>query len=127
MTVWIVHPLRAKNGDMDMTSAENFGRLEYINRRYVYGDELKEFTDPRLRTVGNVIPIQFERNLRDAAFRFNPKSDYLLIGGDHLQLLSLVAMLSQRHKSFSVLRYDRNIDDYIPVRLYSDIASVDQV
>jgi hypothetical protein len=122
MTVWVAHPLRIKNGNMDMTSAEKFGKLEYINRRYVYGDELREFVDPVHDTSSNVIPVQFERNLLDAAFKFDPKGDYLLIAGDHLQLLSLVAMLAQRHGSFSVLRYDRNIDDYVPVRLYSDIA-----
>jgi len=118
MTVWVPHPTRDKDGvDRDLKPAAKFGEVRYINHRYIYSDELRGSA-----AEGQAIPAQFERHMFDAVVKFDAEQDYLLIAGDMLQLMTLSAMLSQRHGSFNVLRYDRNVDDYVPVRLYSDLA-----
>lgn len=101
----------------DISAALKFGQLRYVNRYYIHGDELEPCGE-----YGNTIPELYRRNIELAVRNFRPDTDYLLIAGDHLQLLALAAMLAGLFGSFMVLRYDRQLRDYIPVRLYSGLA-----
>lgn len=129
MTVFIVHPVND-----DLTQAKKFGEFRYINERYVYGDELEEqravymaayvkLSDLEEGIAATcpdkdwVTPETHRHNMMTAAYHFGPNDDYLLIAGDHLQLLHFTFMLAARYQFFRVLRYDRKISDYIPVRL----------
>lgn len=132
MTVYAVH-----NVDDNISPALKFGDIVYINRYYIHGDELEGVrhvpragvdATPGAKTSAGVasisrvdwtIPLGYSANMRRVAAGFNPDSDFLLIAGDHLQLLAMSALLANQHKTFMVLRYDRKIQDYIPVRLYS--------
>ena len=121
MTVFIVHPVRD-----DLSPALKFGGFRFINHRYINGDELvvngdKIPTFNEMPGVNWVIPTSFDRNMRNAALDFHPGTDYLLIAGDHLQLLAMTGVLFSWYPSFLVLRYDRRISEYIPVRLYSGL------
>lgn len=132
MTVFAVHEVSD-----DLSAAYKFGGLRYINKFYIHGDQL----EPVLRgTPTSVlydptatpeivdikrdwgIPRGYRMNMDRTAAVFNPVTDYLLIAGDHLQLLAMTAILSSWFDSFMVLRYDRKISDYIPVRLYSGLV-----
>lgn len=99
--VFVVHPTPQN----DLKPAENFGELEYINRRYVYGDEIDE----------GMLPSDVADRLVDAVRRFRPDLDYLLIAGDHLQIVTIAAYLARAHKRYQVLRFDREAGGYIPV------------
>ena len=123
MTVWVVHPVRD-----DISGALRFGDFKFITGGYVYGD-LLESTDDLAETglagsssPWNYLPRSFQDALEFAARRFHPDTDYLLIVGDHLQFAALTMMLGQLHRSFMVLRYDRKLDDYIPVLLRSNLV-----
>jgi len=94
----------AKKPRQDLTPAENFGELVFINSRYVYGDEMEEG-----------IPKQFRDRLVEAVRKFRPEDDFMLITGDHLQVVTLAALLARAHKRFRVLRYDRQLRGYLPV------------
>lgn len=111
-TVWAVHDVRD-----DISPALGFGPIRFINDRYVNGDELEQ--DP----AGWVLPHMFRRRMHDAATEFNPNDDYLLIAGDHLQLLAFTAILFGRFNSIFVLRYDRRLGEYIPIQLNSGIVN----
>lgn len=119
MTVFVVHPVRD-----DISKALRFGSFAFITGGYVYGDLLELDPGESWSTIQDWrLPASFRDSLRHAAIHaFNPAADYLLIAGDHLQLLAFTAYLSCNYESFMVLRYDRKLDDYIPVRLYSDLA-----
>lgn len=135
MAVYVVHPVSD-----DISRALKFGELRYINKRYVYGDELEQVRhtpqagvldfDPTIRIPESVtyhynwtVPFEMQRKLVDAARVFNAETDYLLIAGDHLQLLVMTAALARvYHRGFMVLRYDRKISDYIPVRVYPHLV-----
>lgn len=110
-TVWAVHDVRD-----DISPALGFGPIRFINDRYVNGDELEQ------DELGWCIPHMFRRRMHDAATKFNPDHDYLLIAGDHLQLLAFTAILFGQFNSIFVLRYDRRMNEYIPVRLHSGIV-----
>lgn len=99
--VYAVHKVRE-----DLSQAENFGELIYINRRYVFGDEIEQ-----------TLPRTFLQRLAHAAAQFRPADDFLLIAGDHLQLMVMCSMLSGLHRQFRVLRYDRIAKGYFPVLL----------
>ena len=118
MTVWVVHPVRD-----DVSKALRFGNLAFITGGYVYGDLLEEGFSPNYDGPDYTLPRSFRDSLRHVAVHsFAPATDYLLIAGDHLQLLALTAYLSVIYPSFMVLRYDRKLDDYIPVRLHSGLV-----
>lgn len=102
--VWVV-----SNVADDIAAAGEFGELTYINHRYVYPDELVGMT--------NRLPTQFLFNLRDAAKRFNPLFDYVLLAGDNVQTVTLVSMLAVRLPYFRVLRWDRKVRAYIPIAI----------
>ncbi len=114
MTVFVGHEVRD-----DISPALKFGELRYINRFYIHGDELER------SQLGddNVIPTGYRLNIERAVADFRPETDYLLIAGDHLQLLAMTALLAGYFDWFRVLRYDRQLNDYIPVRLSSGIVS----
>lgn len=101
MTAYVVNPPNDK-----LTDALRFGEIKYINHKYVFGDEL---------TDDNSLPPSFLSHLRKCADEFNPDEDYLVIAGDHLQLVAFVAELSARYEDFRVLRWDRVQQAYIPV------------
>ena len=105
MTVWAVHPVKE-----DLSSANVFGEVRYINSRYVTADEL---------TTDKEIPDGFWSNLHKAAQEFDPYNDYMLIAGDHLQLVQFAALLSTELDSYNVLRYDRHAQGYYPVHIVS--------
>lgn len=90
-----------------MSPAENFGTLETINTRYVYGDEI----------VAEKLPARFFYNLEAAARKFNTDEDYVLIGGDHVQFAFLMALVASQHGEVRVLRWDRMARGYVPVML----------
>lgn len=133
MTVFAVHETRD-----DITPARKFGGVVYINKFYIHGDELEvgrqiatssvtsfdSNNAPELVTMANdwVIPTGYRLNMERAALSFDPTRDFLLISGDHLQLLAFTAILTARHGTFMVLRYDRQLNDYIPVRLHSGLV-----
>lgn len=93
----------------DITKAKAFGDVRNINYRYVFGDEIEN----------EMIPASVVRQMQRCADQFNPGEDYLLIAGDHLQLVAFAAMLSVRHGRFRVLRWDRKAEGYLPVWVHS--------
>lgn len=113
MTVWVVHEVRD-----DLSPAASFGQLRYINHRYINGDELEQSGSDWTLTL----PAAFDRHIRDAALEFKASTDYLLIAGDHLQLLAFMAALLVWNNSVCVLRYDRRLNEYIPIWVHSSIV-----
>lgn len=105
MTVFLVCPLSTP--DTDLSPTEQFGNLETINTRFVYGDEI----------VDEKLPQGFVYNLEHAANRFKPREDYVLIGGDHVQFAFLVAVLAAQHGEVRILRWDRMARGYVPITL----------
>lgn len=104
MTVWVVHPVKE-----DLSAALQYGDIQYINGRYVNADELQ--ADGRL-------PQGFLDNMRRVAEEFKPHKDYLLIAGDHLQLIQMAATLTGIWgRGWHVLRYDRQAKGYYPVKM----------
>ncbi len=135
MTVFIVHELDNKALRDNLEPARKFGEFRYVNRYYIHGDELEvssyiiphaalidipEFVEHRRDYT---IPMLYYTNMRLAAEAFDPAVDFLLIVGDHLQIIALSAILAARYESFMVLRYDRKISDYVPVRLHSGLRT----
>lgn len=102
--VWVV-----SNVADDISSAAEFGQLTPINSRYIYPDELVG--------VNNRLPDSFLFNLRKAVREFNPQTDYLLLAGDNVQTVMMVAMLAVQHSFFRVLRWDRKVQSYIPIAM----------
>lgn len=102
MTVFLVHPVRD-----DVSDAQRFGKIDTINRSYIYGDQIDDGCIPE--------PVQWD--LQAALMRFDPLTDYLLIAGDHVQLVLLSALLGRKHKEFQVLRWERQANAYMPVRI----------
>ncbi len=101
MSVFVVHSVPT----IDITAALAYGDLKYVNSRYVYADELVE----------DQIPAPFVTKIAKAATEFVPASDFLLIAGDHLQLIALSSLLAIKHSKYRVLRYDREAKGYFPV------------
>jgi len=115
VTVFAVHEIK-----YDVAPARKFGDIQYVNKFYIHGDELENVDGD------NYVPRGWQANLERCVGRFNPDEDYLLIIGDDLQLLALTGMLLQRHAFVRVLRWDRQLREYIPIRLGSGIASTRQ-
>lgn len=104
MTVYAAHELSSK---VDVSAAAVYGDIHYINHRYIYADELK----------GDKPPKGFDENIRRIAEGFIPRKDYLLIAGDHLQIVMLASALTEMHTGFYVLRYEREAKGYVPVMI----------
>lgn len=111
MTVWAVHETKDS-----ISPARKFGDIVYINQFYIHGDELERNDDH------NLIPTGYRVNMERAINAFAPRCDYLLISGDHLQLLAMTGLLAGRFEWFDVLRWDRQLREYIPVRLHSGLV-----
>lgn len=105
MTVYMVNMPEEKR--LDLSAALLYGDVRYVNHKYVFGDEID---DERL-------PPAFVQNMERCVDEFDPDCDYLLIAGDHLQLVAFTAMLAAKFSYFKVLRYDRHERAYIPVRI----------
>lgn len=101
--VWVVHPVHG----VDISPASEWGTVRYINSRYVYPDELDN---------SNNIPRDFHDRLEEAACAFK-EGDSLVMIGDHVQVVTLVYKLASKGKSFPMLRYDRQVERYVPVRI----------
>lgn len=101
MTVFLVNSIKD-----NVTRALSFGEIRHVNIRYVYPDEID--TNDRM-------PADFTDAMTKACEDFDPRHDYLLIAGDHLQLVAFSAMLGVRHRSFRALRWDRQAEGYVPV------------
>lgn len=93
----------------DISKAEAFGDIKNINYRYVFGDEIEH----------EQIPMPVLKQMQRCADEFDPDEDFLLIAGDHLQLIAFAAMLAARHNYFRVLRWDRKAEGYLPVQINS--------
>lgn len=104
MAVYVTHEL---SSSIDISSAEVYGDVMYVNHRYIYADEVKQDRPPK----------GFLENTQRAANNFNPKKDYLLIAGDNLQLVMMVSALTEAHSGFYVLRYEREAKGYLPVMI----------
>lgn len=103
MAVLAVHPITEK----DLSAALIYGEIKYINHRYVFADELD----------GDDVPQSFVSKMEKSVDDFDPDHDFLLIAGDHLQLLYMSALLADRWGSYRVLRYDRKAGGYIAIRI----------
>lgn len=101
--VWCVHPV-----ELDISQALTWGNIQYINDRYIYGDQLKK---------NEGIPEGFLQRMNKAVEAFNPTSDYLLIIGDHVQLIAVTHLLTIKCQSFRILRYDRKSNGYFVVKI----------
>lgn len=108
--VFAVHPVNNKS--IDLKTAEQHGNIRYINARYVYGDE-----------IGNdgSLPKDIAANIERCVMEFDIDHDYLLIAGDHLQVMVMSALLGARYPYFKILRYDREAEGYWPVRVNCSI------
>lgn len=86
---------------------ERWGEVRAINTRYVYADDL----------IGddNRMPPQFASKMAVAAAHFNPKQDYLVLMGDHLQVAAFAAELGSVYPCFRVLRWSARERAYYPV------------
>lgn len=115
MTVFVVN-----NPKVDIAPALQYGELRYINRFFIHGDELESGFEPF--PLDWTIPADFKSKMEAAADAFNPDEDYLLIAGDHLQLVAFTAILFTRFRSILVLRYDRKLEGYIPVRVHGGLV-----
>ena len=109
--VYVVHRV-----DDDLSAALQYGELKFITSGYVYPDKLEVDELPRDKLV----------KLRVASEAFRP-NDYLLIAGDHLQVLALAGMLANRLLNYYVLRYDRQAKGYVAVSLPGLTAPYDHV
>lgn len=103
MTVWAVHRIK----DLDVSQASTYGELQSINTRYVYADEIEE----------GQFPAKFKAPLEKAVDQFDPGHDYMLIAGDHLQMIQFAALLADRWGEFKALRFDREAGGYFPVTI----------
>lgn len=105
MSVFVVHPLG--NKDINMTAALEYGEAVFVNTRYVYPDELEG--------EDNDLPVSVYDKMLRAVDKFDPEADFLLIAGDHLQLLAMALLLGSRWGRFRALRFDRQAQGYVPV------------
>lgn len=101
--VWVMHPAK-----IDISSAGRYGRFEYVTDHYVYADQI--------RPDGS-LPPDAQAALAEAAADFDPATDYLLIAGDHLQLIAMAALLGRRYGTFKVLRFSNTSQSYFEAKI----------
>lgn len=103
-TVYLVCPLSTPN--VNMKPIEAYGKLEIINSRFIYSDEI----------INERLPTEFTNKLNKAVTVFNYDRDYLVLGGDHVQFVYFAASLGSNYgQSFRVLRWDRPARGYTPI------------
>lgn len=106
-TVFLMHPV-APNVN-DVSGALEYGdRSCYVTSDYVFPDQIEN----------EQMPAGVVQLMQDAADRFDPDTDCLVIVGDHLQLVAFSGLLMQRHGRFRALRWDRDARGYLPVWLF---------
>ena len=101
--VWVVHPC----DNTDIAPAHNWGDLRFINAGYANPNDV----------INRCLSREIMENLITAARDFNSNKDFLLIAGDHLQLMQMSFLLAERSKAYTVLRWDRHANGYYPVRI----------
>lgn len=105
--VWVMHPVK-----QDLIKAERYGSLRYINSYFTCMDDLVR---------GMLMPSMLER-MNCAANELDPDRDWVLLVGDHAQLMQFVFFLGEKRKQPRLLRWDRRAFAYYPVQL--TVASV---
>lgn len=111
MTVFVLHPVKD-----DLTPALLFGRLKFLYTGYLYPDQL-DTAPAAARFHAYAPPADWRASMLAHAAAFDPERDYLLMAGDHLQLLAFAAMLAAQYPAFVTLRYDRESKGYLPVEI----------
>lgn len=103
--VWLIHPVP----DLNINDAKRFGELRCVapEGRYLFGDQVDDLA----------IPDFMRQELQACAEVFDPDNDFLLLAGDHAQLIILGAMLTARHGKFTMLRFDRLQRGYFPIKV----------
>lgn len=103
--VYVTHPVKE-----DLSAAEQYGEVIYVNHRYIHADELE---------ADGAIPSEFRRKIDEAALAFDVTRDYLLLAGDHVQQVALSSAIRNYNYSsnFRVLRWDRQANGYFVVRV----------
>lgn len=101
--VWVMHPAK-----IDLSTAGTYGRFEFVNDHYIYGDQI--------RSDGSLPPDKKDAMV-EAATDFDPATDYLLIAGDHLQLIAFAALLGRRYGTFKVLRFSNTSQSYFEAKI----------
>lgn len=104
-TVYLVCPLSTP--DVDMKPIEAYGKLEIINSRFIYSDEIED----------EFLPNAFQDKIYDAVNNFKPNDDYIVLGGDHVQFVLFAAALGAAYGRFKILRWDRQARGYAVARL----------
>lgn len=90
--------------DLNLAPATQYGKILTVNTNYVFSDDL---------WPNDEIPMAYRTRLSLAANNFRPKDDYLLLAGDHLQVVHLAALIQKHHGRFRVLRWDRIAGGYV--------------
>jgi len=103
--VWMIHPV----ANINITDARRFGTICYVSPQgdYLFGDEVEDLAIPEFK----------RREMQFCVDEWNPDNDFLLLAGDHAQLIILGAMLAKRYSRFYMLRFDRNTRGYFPLRV----------
>lgn len=101
--VWLVHPTQD-----NLTSISDLGEIRAVNNRYIFVDEIQN---------DQLLPSSFVFAMRQCVRQFRPDLDYLVLSGDHLQLVALAAELGRTYGSFRVLRWDRIARGYVVARV----------
>ena len=105
-TVWVVHPV-----SVDVSAARVWGSVAYVSQGgYIYTDELTKTASDYF-----LPPVRASRDAIDMMSKFDPLKDYVLIAGDHLQMMIVTAKLTRLFDKFVALRYDRKAEGYVPV------------
>jgi len=103
--VWMIHPVP----NIDVADAKRFGSINYVSPKgeYLFGDEVEDLAIPEFK----------RREMLACVGDWDPNNDFLLLAGDHAQLIILGAMLARRYSYFYMLRYDRQTRSYFPLRV----------
>lgn len=110
--IYIVHPLY--DDAAPLLHQWGDGIPEFcINQKFVFADELQS---------DNSLPPAFVEHMREAASVFNPARDFFVLSGDLMQVTQFTAMLAALYPEFTVLKYDRRENAYIPVLIRSGIV-----
>lgn len=103
--VFVVHPVRE-----DLSAALRYGIIRYVNKSFLYPDQLG---GPK----GDELPPNIITALNDASSLFDVDRDHLMMIGDYVQMVTMAVMIAGKCLSYRVLRYDRQAEGYISVKL----------
>lgn len=105
MSVFITCPSRNWLASSLEALRNEYGSIYSITTRYVYGDEIED----------GKLPFELQSAIETAARNFDPDHDYVLIGGDYVQLVAFIVALTRWHTKFQALRWDKNAEGFLPV------------